>query len=109
MLYDLGDFIDDYARDPYLRNELGVLWLVSFDGLVPTRVEAVPLALEYCHTRLADRDEAAWITNRFRRACAALGTDVDEHAGRLIVEWPRHDHPRTSAKNNPIVDTRSRT
>jgi poly-gamma-glutamate synthesis protein (capsule biosynthesis protein) len=98
VLYDLGDFIDDYARDPHLRNELGLLWLVTFDGPVPTRVEAVPLALDHCHTRLADRDEAAWITNRFRRACAALDTDVEEHAGRLVVEWPRGDGRRASAR-----------
>ena len=97
VLYDLGDFIDDYARDPDLHNELGLLWLVTFDGNVPTRVEAVPLALDYCHTRLADRDEGAWIADRFRRACAALGTDVHEDGGRLVVEWPRADDARTSA------------
>lgn len=87
VLYDLGDFIDDYARDPLLRNELGLLFLVTFEGPTPTRVEAVPLALDDCHTRLAHADEAAWISSRFRHACAALGTDVTERAGRLIVEW----------------------
>ena len=81
-------------RDPVLRNELGLLWLLTFDGLVPTRVQAIPLALGYCHTRLADRDEAAWIANRFRRACAAVGTDVEERAGRLVVEWARGDEPQ---------------
>jgi len=96
VLYDLGDFIDDYARDPVLHNEFGLLWLVTFDGNVPTRVEAVPLTLEYCHTRLADRDEGAWIADRFRRACAAVGTDVAEEGGRLVVEWPRGDDTRGS-------------
>jgi poly-gamma-glutamate synthesis protein (capsule biosynthesis protein) len=109
VLYDLGDFIDDYARDPCLRNELGILWLVTFDGLVPTRVEAVPLALDFCHTRLADRDEAAWITNRLRRACAPLGTDVEEHAGRLVVEWPRCDDTHALSRATGAVGTRSRT
>jgi poly-gamma-glutamate capsule biosynthesis protein CapA/YwtB (metallophosphatase superfamily) len=103
VLYDLGDFIDDYARDPIVRNDLGLLWLVTFDGHVPTRVEAVPLALDYCHTRLADRDEAAWITTRFRRACLALETDVKEHAGRLVVEWPPGDDTRPTG----VVSTRS--
>lgn len=87
VLYDLGDFIDDYARDPDLHNELGLLWLVTFDGPVPTRVEAVPLALDHCHTRLADRDETAWISNRLHRACDALGTAVEERAGRFVIEW----------------------
>jgi poly-gamma-glutamate synthesis protein (capsule biosynthesis protein) len=90
VVYDVGDFIDDYATDPVLRNDLGVLviaelaveqaraWLV--------RVEAVPLCLEYCFTRLADDAEARWIAQRLRRACADLGTNVVEHGGRLVVE-----------------------
>lgn len=86
VLYDLGDFIDDYARDPELRNDLGLLFLVTFDGGTPTRLEAIPLALDYCYTRLADTDESAWISKRFRRACAALGTDVAEEGGRLVVD-----------------------
>jgi poly-gamma-glutamate synthesis protein (capsule biosynthesis protein) len=87
VIYDLGDLIDDYARDPSLHNELGLLFLVTFDGCAPTRLEALPLALDHCHTRLADAGEAAWISERFRRACAILGTDVTERAGRLVIEW----------------------
>jgi poly-gamma-glutamate synthesis protein (capsule biosynthesis protein) len=87
VLYDLGDFLDDYATDRLLRNDLGLLFLVTFDGARPTRLEAVPLKLEYCHTRLAKRDEAAWIETRFREASAALGTDVSTERGRLVVEW----------------------
>jgi len=89
VLYDLGDFIDDYARDPELHNELGLFWLVTIEDGVPHRVEAVPLALDYCHTRLADPHEAAWIGDRLRRACAAMGTDVQQQGERLVVEWSR--------------------
>jgi poly-gamma-glutamate synthesis protein (capsule biosynthesis protein) len=87
VLFDLGDFIDDYAVDPKLRNNLTLLFLVSFDGSRPTGLEAVPLAIEHCHTRLADARETAWIRRRFRNACRALGTEVGERAGRLVVEW----------------------
>jgi poly-gamma-glutamate synthesis protein (capsule biosynthesis protein) len=85
MLYDLGDFVDDYAVDPELRNDLGLLFLVTLDERGPLRLEAVPLKLELCRTRLADGDEAAWIRHRFRAACAALGTEVAEEEGRLVV------------------------
>ena len=87
ILYDLGDFVDDYASDPELHNELGLFWIVSFDGAEPVRVEAVPLALDYCRTRLANEDEATFIRRRFRRACAALGTEVGEVDGRLVIDW----------------------
>ena len=85
VLYDLGDFLDDYAVDPRLRNDLGLLFLVTMDERGPASAEAVPLALDYCRTRLADGADAAWVRRRFRAACAALGTEVDERAGRLVV------------------------
>src|SRR5437870_3324468 len=49
ILYDLGDFIDDYAIDPELRNNLGLLFLITFEPQ-PRRLEAIPLALDYGHT-----------------------------------------------------------
>src|ERR671936_2919120 len=76
VLYDLGDFFDDYAVDPLLRNDLGLLFLVDLDESGPRRLEAIPLKLDYCHTRLAEGEDAKWIRQRFRRACAALGTEV---------------------------------
>lgn len=95
VLYDLGDFVDDYATDPELRNDLGLLFLVTFEQDTPVRVEGVPLALDYCRTRLAGADEAAWIARRFRRACAALGTEVAERDGRLVVDIERAGEPPT--------------
>jgi len=85
VLYDLGDFLDDYAVDPRLRNDLGLLFLVTVDGGGPVGLEAVPLKLDFCRTRLADGADAAWMRRRFRDACAALGTDVAEADGRLLV------------------------
>jgi poly-gamma-glutamate synthesis protein (capsule biosynthesis protein) len=87
VLYDLGDFLDDYAVDPRLRNDLGLLFLVALDHRGPVALEAVPLKLDFCRTRLADGDDAAWLRRRFRDACAALGTDAAEAGGRLLVSW----------------------
>jgi poly-gamma-glutamate capsule biosynthesis protein CapA/YwtB (metallophosphatase superfamily) len=84
VLYDLGDFIDDYRVDPGLRNDLGLLFLVDLDG---DRLEAIPLKLEFTHTRLARGDETEWIRHRFVTACAAFGTDVAEEDGRLVARW----------------------
>jgi poly-gamma-glutamate capsule biosynthesis protein CapA/YwtB (metallophosphatase superfamily) len=85
VLYDLGDFIDDYVVDPVLRNDLGLLFLVRLDREGPVDLEAVPLELGYCHTRLAGRAAAAWIARRLRAACAAFGTEVAQAGGRLTV------------------------
>ena len=87
VLYDLGDFLDDNRFDPVLRNDLGLLFLVTLDARGPVRLEALPLKLEYCHTRLAAGDDADWMRRRFRAACADLGTELEEAAGRLIISW----------------------
>jgi len=86
VLYDLGDFLDDYATSA-LRNDLGLLFLVELDELGPRRLEAVPLALDFCRTRLATGDEAAWIVDRFRHACSAFDTAVNVEDDRLVVNW----------------------
>jgi poly-gamma-glutamate capsule biosynthesis protein CapA/YwtB (metallophosphatase superfamily) len=84
VLYDLGDFLDDYRVDPRLRNDLGLLFVVDLDG---DRLEAVPLKLEFAHTRLADGADADWIARRFTQACAAFGTEVTQERGRLVARW----------------------
>jgi poly-gamma-glutamate capsule biosynthesis protein CapA/YwtB (metallophosphatase superfamily) len=85
VLYDLGDFIDDYRVDRHRRNDLGLLFLVDLDARGARRLEAVPLKLERGQTRLAAGDEADWIGRRFTHACAELGTTGTEPDGRLIV------------------------
>jgi poly-gamma-glutamate capsule biosynthesis protein CapA/YwtB (metallophosphatase superfamily) len=87
VLYDLGDFLDDYAVDPVLRNDLGLLFLVRLDERGPRGLEAVPLELGYCHTRLAGPAAAARIARRFRAACAAFGTEVSGPDERMTITW----------------------
>jgi len=90
VLFDLGDFVDDYAVHPVLRNDLGLFWLVTLEPSGPTRVEAVPLRLEFCHTRLADAAERNWIRRRLTDACAGFGTAVEETPhGRLRIAAKR--------------------
>ena len=86
VLFDLGDFVDDYIVDPVLRNDLGLLFFVTLDDAGLSRVEALPLKLDYCHTRVATGEDAALIRRRFRDACVALGTEVREHERRLAVD-----------------------
>lgn len=85
VLFDLGDFLDDYAVDPVLRNDHGLLFRVTLDEAGPVRLEALPLFLEFCRTRVARGEEAAWIHRRFREACAGFETEVSEEEGRLVV------------------------
>jgi hypothetical protein len=70
-------------RNPALGGE--PRFLVGLDEIGVARIEAVPLALDFCHTRLAAGEGAEWVARRFRSACAALGTEVRAERGRLVV------------------------
>jgi poly-gamma-glutamate synthesis protein (capsule biosynthesis protein) len=82
ICYDLGDLLDDYAVDPVLRNDLGMLALLR----PGERLELVPLRLEYARTTLARRADLAAITERVARASRALGTAMRDEDGRLVVD-----------------------
>lgn len=76
VLFDLGDFLDDYAVDTQLRNDLGLLWFVEFETGMPRRIQALPLGLDYCFTRVASPGESQWIVRRLMALCAPFGTEV---------------------------------
>jgi poly-gamma-glutamate capsule biosynthesis protein CapA/YwtB (metallophosphatase superfamily) len=87
VLYDLGDFLDDYRVDPRLRNDLSFLILVDLAEGEPRRLEAVPLKLDYCFTRFADGEEAEWMRRRFQELCEELGTQALDADGRVVIDW----------------------
>jgi poly-gamma-glutamate capsule biosynthesis protein CapA/YwtB (metallophosphatase superfamily) len=86
VLFDLGDFLDDYRVDPYLRNDLSLLWLVTLDSEGPRRIEGIPVRLEYAYTRVADDAEARVLTQLMASRCEVVGSQVDLAGGRLVFE-----------------------
>lgn len=86
ILYDLGDFLDDYAVHPVLRNDLGLLFRVTIEGVEIQRIEALPLHLDYCYTEIARGEDWEWIRNRFTSACTEFSTKVRVEEEVLIVD-----------------------
>ena len=87
MADDLGDFVDDYAVHPVLRNDLGLLFLLTVDAAGPIRLEAVPITLGYSRTEIARGNDHVWIADRFIRACARCGTEARRSGDRVVIEW----------------------
>ena len=85
VLFDLGDFLDDYAVDSELRNDLGLLWFVELESDMPRSIKALPLALDYCFTRTASPEESEWIVRRLMTLCAPFGTEVSFSDGMIDV------------------------
>ncbi|HEU5028842.1 MAG TPA: CapA family protein [Spirillospora sp.] len=88
VLFDMGDFIDDYVVSDLLRNDLGLLFLVTLGPDGPSRAEAVPLRLDFARARLAGPADRDWIFDRFAAACAGFGTAVTVENDRLVVAAP---------------------
>lgn len=86
VVYDLGDFIDDYATDEEKRNDLGLLYHVTIDDEKNLTIGALPLALGYAHTRRADEKERTWIRTRLTQACTEFKTRVTDSDGLLTLE-----------------------
>jgi poly-gamma-glutamate capsule biosynthesis protein CapA/YwtB (metallophosphatase superfamily) len=93
ICYDLGDLLDDYAVDPLLRNDLGMLALLR----PGERLELVPLRLEFARTTLARGPDHAAIVERVVHASRAMGTDIQLEAGRLILRLSDADGRLDSA------------
>jgi poly-gamma-glutamate synthesis protein (capsule biosynthesis protein) len=85
-LFDLGDFIDDYAVDEALRNDLGVLWLVTLDRDGPRRVEGAPLRLDFAHTRRTGPKDTRLLHSLLEQRCAAVGSSVRWEGDRFVFE-----------------------
>ena len=83
VLYDLGDFIDDYAVHPDRRNDLGLLWTVTLDADGIQAIDALPLHLAFGATGPATGEDRAWIVERLRSACSLYGTAVEDDGDML--------------------------
>jgi len=86
ILYDTGDFIDDYAVDPDLRNDHSFLFRVSVDGGELRRLELFPVVLRYARVELAGGDEREEILGLMQDLSAEMGTVFDRREDRLVLE-----------------------
>jgi poly-gamma-glutamate capsule biosynthesis protein CapA/YwtB (metallophosphatase superfamily) len=87
VLFDLGDALDDYAVDPRLRNDLGVLALWR-PRSTEAQLELVGLRLDYCRTDLAFGEDADWIAVRLADACPPLRSSVERVAEQRFLIRP---------------------
>jgi len=86
ILYSTGDFVDDYAVDPWLRNDWSFLFLVQMENGQLHRLDLYPVLLTVAHVRRAVPPERARIGKRMRELSAEFGTALREEHG--VLTWP---------------------
>jgi poly-gamma-glutamate synthesis protein (capsule biosynthesis protein) len=88
ILYDCGDFVDDYAVDDDLRNDRGFLFeAVVEDGSVE-RLRLDPVEISDCAVHEAPPSVAEWCRQRMRERSAPFGTDdaFDREGESLVLD-----------------------
>ncbi len=84
ILYDTGDFIDDYAIHPLLRNDRSFLFKVMFEQRKLARIELLPVSLDVGYVALARGKEFEAICARMETLCAEFGTRLTRQDDRLV-------------------------
>ncbi len=76
ILYDAGDFIDDYAIDASLRNDLSALFFVRMAPSGAKDVELLPVQIDNMQVNVARGAAREWFVSRVATLCAEMGTEI---------------------------------
>jgi poly-gamma-glutamate synthesis protein (capsule biosynthesis protein) len=84
LLYDTGDFVDDYAVDATLRNDRSFLFVVIADAGVPRELRLVPVRISDCAVHEATGRDARWCRRTMCERSERYGTTF-RRAGEALV------------------------
>jgi poly-gamma-glutamate synthesis protein (capsule biosynthesis protein) len=87
LLYDTGDFVDDYAVHPTLCNDRSFLFELSVtDEADLTELRLVPTHIDDCSVHSVSPGAVAWWHERMHARSAAFGTPFDRDGKTLVVD-----------------------
>jgi len=94
ILYDAGDFLDDYAVDGDLRNDLSALFRLTVQPPQVVGVEAIPVVIDDMRVNLALGTQREWFHRNLAALCAERGTRVvEQETGPALTILPATEHP----------------
>ncbi|MBD2525831.1 CapA family protein [Nostoc sp. FACHB-133] len=85
ILYDTGDFLDDYAVDPVLRNDWSFVFLVEVSDHGLYKLRLIPVFLSYTRVDLAKGGEFTAICQRMQFLCTNFNTNIIQTTEGLEV------------------------
>ena len=86
ILYDTGDFVDDYAVDEVFRNDQSALFRLQLDSAGIRHIDVFPVLIKDFQARLAKGRDFQEISNRMQRSCEEMGTKVERHERHLRIQ-----------------------
>jgi poly-gamma-glutamate synthesis protein (capsule biosynthesis protein) len=94
ICYDTGDFIDDYAVDEVLRNDLSALVLLRVVDRRIACLELVPVRIDRMHVDPARGEDRARFAAAFAAYSGEFDTTVDVGPERLTIDVDRRSEHR---------------
>lgn len=88
ILYDTGNFIDDYWKFPLRRTFWSFVFLLDVEDGRPGRLRLVPVRIHGSPLGLATGDTFRAIGRRMKSLCEAVGTPVAETSEGLEIPGP---------------------
>lgn len=86
IMYDTGDFVDDYAVDPVRRNDRSFLFELHVDGAGSMmRLRLIPTEISGYSVDHANPDAARWSRSRMRTLSREFGTSFDSDGADLVI------------------------
>lgn len=78
ILYDTGDFLDDYAIDPVYRNDWSFIFLVDVEIRGVSRLRMLPVRLAYAQVNMAEGADTRDIKDRMKVLSQEFETPLEE-------------------------------
>lgn len=85
IMYDTGDFVDDYAVDEELRNDQAFLFLVTLSENIIKKIELVPGLINQMQVNKAKGCDFEEIKNKMIKLSEEFGTKMVKKEDRLEV------------------------
>ena len=85
ILYDTGDFIDDYAVDPALRNDQSFYFEITVSRKGPERVKLTPVIISNMQVNRATGNEKKEIMLKMQQLSKEMNTIIPDD-GILIID-----------------------
>ena len=76
IMYDTGDFVDDYMVDADLRNDHSFFYIVKVSKQGVEQIELVPVLIDNCQVNVAAADDFDWCIHRIQELSAPFGTVI---------------------------------
>jgi poly-gamma-glutamate synthesis protein (capsule biosynthesis protein) len=84
ILYDTGDFVDDYAVDPVLKNDHSFFFKVEASKQRIENVVLIPVLISNDQVNLAIGEDYKWCIRRMQHLSAKFGTKVSDKGEVLL-------------------------